>query len=406
MRLQMTAAVAALLCGAGCSGGEDDCPDGMARNFEGECVPLTATDDTDTSGGGGGGGGDDTGEWEHDVCSEKAPFTSIQEAIAAAEPGDTLTLCGESFREAVLLDKAVSLTGPAEGARARIDADNDNEPAMRILDAAIGAETTLSHLTLRNGSSTNLNTGGGLGGGLLIRDASPTLEDVRVEDSTAVGSGGGVALISSAAQITDLTVTGSSAGEAGGGVYIEGGEPVIRRLRVESSEAPLGGGLYSTGSRIDIQAAVFYANGAQDNGSALLIADSASGSSVLANIAVIRQTGAATCAVDTSGGALLYNAAAFSNEGIGLCFPTPASGFNLSYGNAEGNFLRDGNLVSPGSTNLEVDPQFKNAPEGDATVRETSPCVDAGNPDDDFDDVDGSRGDIGAYGGPHATWPE
>ena len=33
-----------------------------------------------------------------------------------------------------------------------------------------------------------------------------------------------------------------------------------------------------------------------------------------------------------------------------------------------------------------------------------STCVDAGNPSSSYNDEDGSRNDLGAYGGPYGSW--
>jgi hypothetical protein len=54
----------------------------------------------------------------------------------------------------------------------------------------------------------------------------------------------------------------------------------------------------------------------------------------------------------------------------------------------------------PGEGNLLVDPLFVNPSKGDFRLRADSPCRDAGNPDPAWNDVDWTRNDIGAYGGP------
>ena len=54
-----------------------------------------------------------------------------------------------------------------------------------------------------------------------------------------------------------------------------------------------------------------------------------------------------------------------------------------------------------GSNNIFEDPQFVD--NVDFLLEPTSLCVDAGHPDDQYLDVDGTRNDIGAYGGPGAN---
>jgi hypothetical protein len=56
------------------------------------------------------------------------------------------------------------------------------------------------------------------------------------------------------------------------------------------------------------------------------------------------------------------------------------------------NFLAFGNM----------NPQFKST--SDFHLSEISPCKNAGNPDPQYDDFDGTRNDQGAYGGPGGNW--
>ena len=68
------------------------------------------------------------------------------------------------------------------------------------------------------------------------------------------------------------------------------------------------------------------------------------------------------------------------------------------YRNAEGCVDYD-----EGDGNLAADPRFEDA-SGDFHLDEFSPCVDAGDPSSVYEDPDGSRNDLGIYGGPHGAW--
>ena len=52
--------------------------------------------------------------------------------------------------------------------------------------------------------------------------------------------------------------------------------------------------------------------------------------------------------------------------------------------------------------NISADPLFADPEKGDFRLKTGSPCIDAGNPDPMYHDPDGSRNDMGAYGGPEA----
>lgn len=69
-------------------------------------------------------------------------------------------------------------------------------------------------------------------------------------------------------------------------------------------------------------------------------------------------------------------------------------GWNADSGAGCGAVTRDG-VTGAG---------FVAAPE-DFTLLADSPLIDAGDPDDDRDDVDGTRNDVGMFGGPGAFWP-
>lgn len=51
-------------------------------------------------------------------------------------------------------------------------------------------------------------------------------------------------------------------------------------------------------------------------------------------------------------------------------------------------------------------PKFTDAAKGDFTLRAGySPCIDANDPILASNDLDGSRSDLGAYGGRYGEWP-
>ncbi len=50
-----------------------------------------------------------------------------------------------------------------------------------------------------------------------------------------------------------------------------------------------------------------------------------------------------------------------------------------------------------GTGNIDSDPLFVNPDDGNLNLQSNSPCIDAGNPDPQYNDPDGTRNDMGAY---------
>jgi hypothetical protein len=104
--------------------------------------------------------------------------------------------------------------------------------------------------------------------------------------------------------------------------------------------------------------------------------------------------------VESSIMAFNTNAVVF-NDGYQL---DPKMGDSLDYRNSANSLP----LYVDMGGNLSVDPlvvaltENNDSSDEDLHLQSTSPCIDAGNPA--YSDPDGSRSDMGAYGGPYATW--
>src|SRR5215471_18821966 len=96
----------------------------------------------------------------------------------------------------------------------------------------------------------------------------------------------------------------------------------------------------------------------------------------------------------------VLNNAIVANAGGGIVCQYPGTAPVITYNAFWQNQPADVLGCTPGIGNRFEDPGFVNAPQGDYRLRPDSPLINAGDPDPAWHDRDGSRNDIGAYGGP------
>jgi hypothetical protein len=96
----------------------------------------------------------------------------------------------------------------------------------------------------------------------------------------------------------------------------------------------------------------------------------------------------------------VLNNAIVANAGGGIVCQYPGTAPVITYNAFWQNQPADVLGCTPGEGNRYEDPRFVNASQDDYRLRPDSPLIDTGDPDLALRDRDGSRGDIGAYGGP------
>ena len=121
---------------------------------------------------------------------------------------------------------------------------------------------------------------------------------------------------------------------------------------------------------------------------------------------VSRSVTAVACSLSAATATVMNSLLAYAADGEGVSAPsgtTFAGTYNNVFGNATGNYT---GVADPTGVdgNLSVAPRFVSAATRNFTLLATSPSVNAGNPDAAYNDVNGTRNDQGAYGGPGGTW--
>ena len=260
------------------------------------------------------------------------------------------------------------------------------------------------------------------GGGLYVSSADPTIRNVIAADSSlpyyAVVSaypytyytnsmGGGMCFLDSAASVFSSEVWENYA-DQGGGVYADETSAIsFEQGYLVANSASDGGGFEIDGGSLALSnvASSFNWN------SGLLLID-ATADVTNSTFAGEQLTGAALHASGSSILELNNSIVAHAPSAIGVYIESSAAytgSYNDVYGNSGGNYS---GITDPtgSSGNISSDPLFvAYSDDGvysndDLHLQSSSPCVNAGNPSGSYYDQDGTRNDMGAYGGPLSDW--
>ena len=198
-------------------------------------------------------------------------YASIADAIAAAQPDDTIELLRDvteniTIGKSLTLDLAgFTLSGEdeEENAVVTITGSDETKPEITIKSSKLEEEKPVNG-TITGGKNPDN------GGGLAIDNATVTLENLVITGNEAVGSGGGTqggggiyaanaAVTMQNVTVSDNTVTGAI--NDGGGLLVKDGTLTMTGCTVENNTAPdQGGGMVIPNSVLKIDSSVIKNN--------------------------------------------------------------------------------------------------------------------------------------------------
>ena len=210
---------------------------------------------------------------------------------------------------------------------------------------------------------TIIGNSGANGGGIYCDYSDPVLQNVTIKDNLTVPDnpgtlhvGGGIFCYNSSPILQDVTILNNTAIADGGGIYChENSRPSLQNVTISGNTATNdGGGIYC----------YELCNPSLQN-------------LVISGNAAIGGTGGG---IYSTGTPTLINSILWNNS------PDEVSGFvAVSYSDIEGGWS--------GTGNIDRDPLFVD----NFHLQPHSPCIDAGDPDPQYDDADGTIADMGAY---------
>ncbi|MDP2305361.1 MAG: hypothetical protein Q8P18_04985 [Pseudomonadota bacterium] len=350
-------------------------------------------------------------------CEGGGDFDTLAEAIAAAESGDLIHVAPCTYMEGVDFDgKALRIVSTAGSADTILNAGGGGAGVRAVLGEGTG--TTLEGFTVTNGGSRSEAA-------VSVDFASLRLVDVVLEDNRGFTTIYGA---SADVELAGVTLIGNTP-SYGIAIYMSRGGLVASDLVLDCDSASTGVYL-GHGSGILDRAQINCAGGVAsqwehavgriqrsvtEGGVTVLSEDDHYDDYVTISNSVVGGNVSATYGSMVIRNSVIVGSVTFSQvylatiiEGSvvtdAACAVTAdTNDFTIRNNVFWGNGVNAcGLLVDPVGTNdnLGVDPMFTDARSGDYSLDTVSPAIDAGPDELDYEDVDGSRNDIGVYGGP------
>jgi len=325
---------------------------------------------------------------------------TIQGGIDASEDGDTVLVEAGEYVENINFDgKAIVVVGNPDDP-SEVIIDGDEERRVITFNHRETNESILSGFTITNGN-----------GGIYCFGASPILTNLIVTGNHAEYAGGGILLINSGSTIlTHSIIHNNIAGDEGdglaGGISCHGNISMSHVVIRDNSSAGSGGGLAFDHNRSVLDNVLIINNTALAS-AALVVEDC---DELTLNRVTISGN---TSENDDYGNIHLYmlgdrgevhfvntiiqdNTPPTTRVGVDDGSISLSISFSDIENGEESISIGMGAELNWGDGNIDEDPLFVDADEGDYALTEDSPCIDTGDPDSP-EDPDGTRADMGAY---------
>jgi chitodextrinase len=342
-------------------------------------------------------------------------YSTIQEAINHAIDGQTILVSPSTYPENIdFLGKTITVKS-TDGPLVTCIDGGQNGPVVTF-DKGETSDTVLDGFTIKGG---NAERGGGIycGKHYVGIHTTPMIINNTIIQNSASYKGGGIYCYSSSPTIIGNIITQNTADVYGGGICCDlYSSPIITNNFITSNTVYYGGGIYYNNPLVNINNNIITQNNASFGGG---IYSSHSSSTIINNVLINNTAlfggGIACnygCTPDIINNIIISNSVTFDGGGIHCWEDNPPV---ITYCNVWDNSPNNYDGCSPGTGCIETNPFFIDHPMwGPHYLDVLSPCIDAGNPSSEYDDVEDpmnpgyalppgqntTRNDMGCYGGP------
>ncbi len=249
-------------------------------------------------------------------------YTSLQDALAAAQSGDKIWVAGGTYKPTTGTDRTATFTlknnveiyGGFAGTETSFSqrnvstnvttlsgdigtVNNTADNVYHVVTSNSPANTAvLDGFTISGGNANGTGTNQNIGGGIYIPDSNPILRNLIIENNNASSGGGGLynggnanylltnsifrnntaasggAIFngSSSPTLTDVTFTNNAATSQGGAIFNSGGTPIFNNTTFSNhTAASSGGAIYNASSNAVFNTATFTSNTSNSSGGAI-----------------------------------------------------------------------------------------------------------------------------------------
>ena len=310
----------------------------------------------------------DTTGSDNNNGSQEYPFATIQHALNSVSENDTIMVAAGIYFENIEWPDTDGIKLIGSGMENCIIDAGQNGRVIKFYNVTVTSSTLMSGFTIQNGY--NPNSGGGAG--IYCYNTSPTFENLIIANNTFSDHGafgGGVSCMNSNLSFENVIIAHNSIlGDeidfyVGGGIYCKNSNIIMQNCTISNNL--ISAGSYSFGSGIT-----------SENSDITII-----------NSIIADNQGDYAINAYNSNSSITYSNF-FNNE------PGNFSGVNDSIGvNVTTNSRGDS---CDAFYNIQLDPLFVDAANGDYHLTTYSPCINTGDPDSPYD-PDSTICDMGAF---------